>query len=79
MSGYHNNPYYYYGSGGRGFSINNASLVRAPDSTFFYNVGATPHFDVLEDSKAKTDKFLKELLIYGGVAAVLLYVIYGKK
>lgn len=64
---------------GRGINVEASAPSRRMDSTWLYNVGPTPHSNVVVDRKANTDKFIKDLLIYGVATVALLYVIYGKK
>lgn len=64
---------------GYGVRIEASAPTRRMDSSWNYNVGSTPHSNFVVDKKANTDKFLKDLLVYGVATAALLYVIYGKK
>lgn len=55
-----------------------APIKQRRDQTLFYTVGATPSTQKIQEQKSSS-KYMKDLVVYGAAAAVILYVIYGKK
>lgn len=57
-----------------------ASLIHggANDSSFYYGRGVPPHRSLKLDTQANTEKFQKDLLMYGLATVAILYVIYGR-
>jgi len=50
----------------------------ANDASFYYGRGVPPHRSIVMDTQANTDKFKKDLLMYGLATVAILYVIYGR-
>ena len=64
---------------GYGFHAGANAPVMGHDSSWRYTVGRTPHVNIVVQKKDNTEKWTKDLILYGAIAAVALYVIYGKK